>query len=142
MSKRTWLFSAGISLIFVHVFAWYVIPVEFYLRHADSFETTLSEMANTSLRIGLASFFILLAASYFVFLRVRKPAAMIFIALAATFWIVYSLFGHNDPTIDLNFERVDLERSRAVIESGIFALLATLLLIFRKLLPNLNHTFD
>jgi hypothetical protein len=59
---------------------------------------------------------------------------MIFIALAATFWTVYSLFGHNDPTIDLNFNRVDLERSRAVIESGIFALLATLLLIFRKLL--------
>lgn len=134
MKKRSWFVSAFISLAFVHVFAWYRVPVQFYLRHSEDFATPLPQLANTSVMFGALSLLVTVSVSYFVFLAVRKPAAVVFTSLAFTFWIINSLFGQFDPVIDDNFQRVDLEQYRAVIEFLIFAILLALLFRYRRYL--------
>ena len=132
MSKRSWFCTAFVSLLFVHVFAWYKIPVEVYLRSSETLATPLVELAGRSLIFGAFSLLISVLASYFVFLPLRKPAATILLALTVTFWIIYSLFGQLDPVIDKNFQRIDLERYRAVLELMIFLVTAAMLVRYRK----------
>ena len=109
MSKRIWLGAVLVCLLLVHLFAFYRIPTEYYLRHAEWFSTPLADILDICLLAGAASLLLTLPLSYALLRRIPNAAALIYISLTLTFLGVNALFGQSDPRIDEQFNRIDLE---------------------------------